>query len=45
MASKGVTALTAWSPMKASKRATFILSCCAGGDIFVLKESQYNYVI
>ena len=45
MASKGVTALTAWSPIKASKRATFILSCCGVGEIFVLKESQYNYVI
>ena len=45
MASKGVTALTVWSPMKASKRATFILRCCVAGEIFVLKESQYNYVI
>ena len=42
MASKGVTALTVWSPIKQSRRATFILLCLLLSEIFVLEESQYN---
>ena len=42
MASKGVTALTVWSPIKQSRRANFILPSLLLCEIFVLEESQYN---